>query len=73
MTNKSDEMMEFLDSITEKYRGRSLSKSWQRGICVWCGGLATEFKDELSVREYGISGFCQKCQDEVFEELNEDD
>ena len=25
-----------------------------------------EFRDELSIREYRISGLCQKCQDEVF-------
>lgn len=25
-----------------------------------------EFKDELSKREYGISGLCQTCQDKVF-------
>lgn len=31
-----------------------------------CGGPATEFKDDLSRREYRISGLCQKCQDKVF-------
>lgn len=25
-----------------------------------------EFKDELSKKEYSISGMCQKCQDEIF-------
>jgi hypothetical protein len=34
--------------------------------CVWCGKPATEFRDELSAREYEISGTCQACQDEVF-------
>jgi hypothetical protein len=25
-----------------------------------------EFKDEISKREYSISGMCQKCQDKIF-------
>ena len=29
-------------------------------------GNAVAFDDELSRREYGISGLCQKCQDGVF-------
>lgn len=33
---------------------------------IGCGGPATEFSDELSRREYTISGLCQKCQDSVF-------
>ena len=38
-----------------------------------CGGPAKEFKDLLSQKEYTISGLCQKCQDEVFQEAPEDD
>lgn len=26
----------------------------------------TDFKNELSWKEYKISGLCQKCQDEIF-------
>jgi len=36
--------------------------------CVICGGDAKEFNDALSVKEYGISGMCQKCQDRIFVE-----
>ena len=35
---------------------------------IGCGGPATEFKDELSRKEYSISGLCQKCQNKVFGE-----
>lgn len=35
---------------------------------VGCGGPATEFDDELSRKEYSISGLCQKCQNKVFGE-----
>ena len=33
---------------------------------IGCGGEAKEFRDELSRREYRISGLCQKCQDAFF-------
>ena len=34
--------------------------------CVFCKEPANEFKNEISEKEYRISGLCQKCQDEVF-------
>ena len=45
---------------------RSRKESIKKDICTWCGEPAIEFKDELSRREYSISGFCQKCQDKTF-------
>lgn len=33
--------------------------------------VEVEFVDALSVREYEISGLCQKCQDKVFGEEEE--
>lgn len=33
---------------------------------IGCGGPAVEFQDEVSEREYGISGLCQSCQNEFF-------
>lgn len=41
----------------------------ERGECPFCGKKvdeATEFVDELSRKEFKISGLCQKCQDETF-------
>ncbi|KKK53821.1 hypothetical protein LCGC14_3090930 [marine sediment metagenome] len=35
--------------------------------CVSCKESANEFKDEISKKEYRISGLCQNCQDEVFD------
>jgi hypothetical protein len=40
-------------------------------ILPWCGAKIDgpqDFRDDLSVREFHISGMCQKCQDSVFEE-----
>lgn len=34
--------------------------------CPLCKGAITEFRDEVSKREYKISGMCQKCQDEIW-------
>lgn len=36
------------------------------GQCMTCSDKATGFRDELSAREYEISGMCQKCQDGFF-------
>jgi hypothetical protein len=44
-------------------------KNSKAGKCTWCGSTKVkpeDFKDELSKKEFGISGFCQKCQDETF-------
>jgi len=41
----------------------------EQGKCPFCCkdiDPDVEFKDDLSLEEYGISGLCQKCQDEVF-------
>jgi uncharacterized CHY-type Zn-finger protein len=59
-------LQDFLDSFTKKTYGRSNSESISGGVCVICGQPATEFKDELSKKEYSISGMCQQCQDETF-------
>ena len=37
-------------------------------VCVVCGADAHDFKNQLSECEYNMSGLCQKCQDEVFNE-----
>jgi len=40
------------------------------GICVFCESEKTkreDFRNELSWKEYNISGMCQKCQDKFFE------
>lgn len=35
-------------------------------VPVGCGKPLVPFKDTLSAKEYGISGLCQNCQDEIF-------
>jgi len=40
---------------------------FERGLCPLCGKeiYLNSFRDELSRREYKISGICQACQDKV--------
>jgi len=41
----------------------------KKGQCPLCHEKVDvkNFRDELSVREFKISGLCQKCQDDIFE------
>ena len=66
-SDKAQALLDFLDLSAEKLFGRSYTQSIKNNVCVSCGKEAVEFKDELSRKEYTISGFCQSCQDDVFE------
>jgi len=35
-------------------------------VCVSCKTPAFYFRDDLSKKEFSLSGLCQICQDEVF-------
>ena len=51
--------------IFEKFFPGSTEKIKQK-ICPICGEYVGKFEDELSKKEYKISGMCQECQNEVF-------
>ncbi len=38
------------------------------GLCPFCNEKVErkDFRDDLSWKEFGISGLCQKCQDKTF-------
>ena len=36
------------------------------GLCATCNDKPELFRDDLSRKEYSISGMCQTCQDDVF-------
>ena len=44
------------------------SKLREMGNCPFCTKLIneTDFRDELSKKEFAISGLCQNCQDKMF-------
>jgi len=43
-------------------------KNVENGICPICKNQVNikEFKDELSKREFQISGLCMSCQEDIF-------
>ena len=63
-TVKSVEIENLLQALNPGKRSRK--ESIEQNICTWCGEPANKFSDELSQKEYSISGFCQKCQDKTF-------
>ena len=69
-SEKSPEITQFL----EDRFGRSTAL--KNDVCIpaptGCGGPATEFDDDLSRKEYTMSGLCQNCQDSVFGPSDED-
>lgn len=63
---KSKEVSDFIDGFAKKHFGTTRTESQKNSKCVICGGDASKFKDDLSRKEYTISGMCQKCQDKTF-------
>jgi hypothetical protein len=63
-TKKAPGIEAFLEDIS----GRSSAIKVDKCINppLGCGGPAVSFRNEISKREYGISGLCQKCQDAIF-------
>jgi hypothetical protein len=41
-------------------------KAIEEGRCPLCSSQCSEFRNELSLLEYKISGMCQECQDSFF-------
>ena len=66
LSHKSLRMNKVLEDVGELLLGRSRIESITEDKCISCGGEANQFNNDLSRREFTISGFCQKCQDSVF-------
>ena len=66
--NRSPEMQEVVDTVALKLGGRTLTECHKKKLCSDCGRKVDmdSFRDELSKKEYSLSGFCQKCQDNFF-------
>lgn len=63
-SRKSPELENFLEDISGRTTAIRADKCVK--VPIGCGGPATKFRDDLSKREYTISGLCQKCQDRIF-------
>ena len=65
-SSKHPKITTFLDSTTRKLFGSPRTAAISQDTCVFCGKPATDFNDELSAKEFTISGLCQSCQDTIF-------
>lgn len=57
-----------IENVLSMMMGKNRRDTILSRECMTCGADAIEFRDELSMREYSISGMCQKCQDKIFGE-----
>jgi hypothetical protein len=66
-SDKNPAIVDMMSTIG-KAVGYALSprEAWATNRCVNCANGATSFKDEISKKEYMLSGLCQTCQDEFF-------
>ena len=46
---------------------KAMRRAQAEGLCPTCGKRPQGFKDEVSRREYKISGMCQACQNAFFD------
>jgi uncharacterized CHY-type Zn-finger protein len=60
---KSKEINSFLDTLAGAAFGETRTHAISQGFCLTCG---VEFRDDLSKREFQLSGMCQNCQDDFF-------
>lgn len=69
-SNKTQEMKDSIDAL---FPGTKAAIDQDK--CPLCGQpiKKEDFKDKLSIKEYGISGMCQKCQDDIFKDPEDDD
>lgn len=66
---KDERIKKLLDKITSDPEfKRTRSNAILAKLCVMCENPNLNFIDQLSRREYKISGMCQTCQDNFFKE-----
>ena len=69
---RSPVMQKFIDGLAKKTFGKTQTECKHDKICTICHSpvecpiCGCGFRDELSKKEYLISGMCQMCQDAVF-------
>ena len=61
-----------IDQSSTALYGRPTSGALALNICVSCAEEASTFNSEVSKREYQISGLCQRCQDEIFNDVEQE-
>lgn len=61
-------LRELQDSVAKLINpdSKGLVASQASATCTLCPNSADTFRDDLSRKEYRISGMCQQCQDSTF-------
>ena len=65
-SKKSESLDRTLDAMSSILFGVGRKESIAQDTCVSCKEDASTFNDNLSRKEFTISGLCQSCQDSVF-------
>ena len=56
-----------LDALLSSFAGKDRQLTIRKGLCMTCDRKTSAlFRDDLSRKEYAISGMCQECQDDFF-------
>ncbi len=59
-----------LEDLLTQISGSDRRETIRAGLCrpapMGCDKKVHAFRDELSVKEYTISGLCQACQDKIY-------
>ena len=55
-----------IDATLKRLSGVDRVASINSNGCVFCKAPELNFRDDLSRKEYCISGMCQTCQDQMF-------
>lgn len=55
-----------INKSLKEFFGVDREDSITNDVCVMCKKPADSFDDELSRKEFSISGLCQQCQNKVF-------
>ena len=73
MLKRDPKVQETLDNLADLLGLMPQTEAAPKQLCIHCRKIATHFKDEISAREYQITGFCQECQDWVFAEPEDEE
>lgn len=65
-TGKDTAIETFLTKVSGSDRRDTIRENNCRPPPIGCGLGANAFRDDLSRKEFTISGLCQPCQDKVF-------
>ena len=61
-----------IDQSSTALYGRPTSGALALGICVSCGEEASFVHSVIAKAEYAISGLCERCQDEIFNDVEQE-